>query len=212
MKAKGMRSFNVGKTIFRFAPAAAKIWQWKRSRKIRLLGFTLLELLIVMAIISTLASIAVYHYRIFIEQTQGIRADSDIEAIAKLIDEFREENGRYPDSLDELQGGPFIDPWGNPYQYVNIETADKKYWRRDRNNKPINTYYDLWSNGPDGDFSVQIKGDKARDDIIRAWDGLFIGTGEELDELYGKPRKWRHPDDDTPPVEGPPGQDKDKDK
>ena len=58
--------------MFRFAPAAAKIWQWKRSRKIRLLGFTLLELLIVMAIISTLASIAVYHYRIFIEQTQGI--------------------------------------------------------------------------------------------------------------------------------------------
>jgi len=219
VKAKGMRSSNVCKIILRFAPAAAKIRQWKQSRHIRVLGFTLLELLIVVAIMSTLATIAVYHYRIFIEQTQGIRADSDIEAIAKLIDEFRDDNGRYPDSLDELRGGPFIDPWGNPYQYVNIATAHHSEWRRDRNNKPINTYYDLWSNGPDGDFSVQIKGDKARDDIIRAWDGLFIGSGEELDELYGKPRKWRHPDDDTPPVEGPPGQekkdedeDKDKDK
>jgi hypothetical protein len=35
---------------------------------------------------------------------------------------------------------------------------------------------------------------------------MFIGSGQELDELYGKPRKWRHPEDDTPPVEGPPGE------
>jgi general secretion pathway protein G len=200
-----MRVFDFCKMMFRFRPAAAKMTQLKEYRTIRVLGFTLVELLVVVAIMSTLAAIAVYHYRVFIAQTQGIRAKSDIEAIAKLIDAFYEDNGRYPDSLDELEGGPFIDPWGNPYQFVNIATAHHKYWRRDRNNKPINTCYDLWSNGPDGDFGTQIRGEKSRDDIIRAWDGLFIGGGQELDELYGKPRKWRHPDDDTPPVEEPPG-------
>jgi general secretion pathway protein G len=206
-----MRLFEVCKNLFRSAPGVAKIREFKKFRTIRVLGFTLLELLIVVAIMSTLAAIAVYHYSIFIQQTKGIRAKSDIEAIAQQIDEFREDNGRYPDSLEELGGGPFIDPWGNPYQYVNIATAHRSLWRRDRNKKPINTYYDLWSNGPDGKFTTQIKGDPSRDDIIRAWDGLFIGGGQELDELYGHPRKWRHPDDDTPPVKGPPGQGKKND-
>jgi general secretion pathway protein G len=193
------------KSVPRARLAAETMRWWKETRTIRVLGFTLVELLVVVAIMSTLAAIAIYHYSILIERTEEIRAKSDIETIAKRIDEFKQENGRYPDSLAELEGGPFVDPWGNPYQYVNIATAHKKHWRRDRNNKPINTYYDLWSNGSDGEFSVQIRGDKGRDDIIRAWDGQFIGSGQELDELYGKPRKWQHPEDDTPPVEGPPG-------
>jgi general secretion pathway protein G len=194
------------KNLFRSRLSAATIRRWKKARTIRVLGFTLVELLIVVAIMSTLAAIAIYHYTLLIEKTEEIRAKSDIETIAKLINEFKEANGRYPDSLAELEGGPFVDPWGNPYQYVNIATAHRSQWRRDRNNKPINTYYDLWSNGQDGEFSAQIRGDKGLDDIIRAWDGMFIGSGHELDELYGKPRKWRHPEDDTPPVEGPPGE------
>jgi general secretion pathway protein G len=189
------------KSMLRTRLAAEKMRWRKEIRTIRVLGFTVVELLIVMAIMSTLAAIAIYHYRILIEQTEEIRAKSDIEAIAKRIDEFKQENGRYPESLGELEGGPFVDPWGNPYQYVNIATAVKGHWRKDRNNNPINSFYDLWSNGPDGVSVKQIRGGEARDDIIRAWDGQFIGSGQELDDLYGKPRKWRHPEDETPPIE-----------
>lgn len=179
------------------------------SRSVEITGFTLIELLIVMAILSILATIAYYHYSGFITQTQETRAIADIKQIAQLIEEFNETNGRYPSDLSELNRGPFTDPWGNPYQYVYIAEDDKKgkdkqKARRDRNQKPINTYYDLWSNGADGDYQQQVNGAKSRDDIIRAWDGSFVGLGKNLDELYGQPRPWKHPTDDTPGGTAPP--------
>ena len=97
------------KSLFRSHLRAAIIRRWKKGRTIRVLGFTLVELLIVVAIMSTLAAIAIYHYRLLIEQTEEIRAKSDIETIAKLIDAFKEANDRYPDSLAELEGGPFVE-------------------------------------------------------------------------------------------------------
>jgi len=172
------------------------------SRSVEITGFTLIELLIVMAIISVLASIAYYKYSAFIDQTKETKAIADVKQIAQLIEDFREAKGRYPVDLSELERGEFKDPWGNPYQYVNIAEDDKKgsdkqKARRDRNQKPINTYYDLWSNGADGDYQQQVNGAKSRDDIIYAWDGSFVGLGKDLDELYGKPRAWKHPSDDT---------------
>jgi prepilin-type N-terminal cleavage/methylation domain-containing protein len=185
------------------------------SRSVEITGFTLIELLIVMAIISVLATIAYYKYSAFIDQTKDTKAIADLKQIAQLIDDFKEVNGRYPENLDELGRGTFKDPWGNPYQYVNISEDDKKgkdkqKARRDRNQKPINTYFDLWSNGADGDFQQQVNGAKSRDDIIYAWDGSFVGLGKDLDELYGKPRSWKHPSDDmTEDTDKDKGKDKD---
>ena len=187
------------------------------SRSVEITGFTLIELLIVMAIISVLASIAYYKYSAFIDQTKETKAIADLKEIARLIDDFQERTGRYPASLDDLERGPFRDPWGNLYQFVNISEDDKKgsdkqKARRDRNQKPINTYYDLWSNGADGDYQQQVNGAKSRDDIIYAWDGSFVGLGKDLDELYGKPRAWKHPSDDTTGDTTPPTTEKDKGK
>jgi len=186
-------------------------------RSVEITGFTLIELLIVMAIISVLASIAYYKYSAFIDQTKETKAIADVKQIAQLIEDFREAKGRYPVDLSELERGEFKDPWGNPYQYVNIAEDDKKgsdkqKARRDRNQKPINTYYDLWSNGADGDYQQQVNGAKSRDDIIYAWDGSFVGLGKDLDELYGKPRAWKHPSDDTTDDTTPPTTEKDKGK
>jgi prepilin-type N-terminal cleavage/methylation domain-containing protein len=194
------------------------------SRSVEITGFTLIELMIVMAIISVLATIGYFKYSAFIEQTKVTKAIAEVKEIARMIDEFKDLNGRYPENLDELGRGTFKDPWGNPYQYVNIAEDDKKgsdkqKARRDRNQKPINTYYDLWSIGADGDYQQQVNGAKSRDDIIYAWDGDFVGLGKDLDELYGKPRSWKHPTDDTPDETTPPttlppddGKGKDKDK
>ena len=185
------------------------------SRSVEITGFTLIELLIVMAIISILATIGFIKYSGFIEKTKITKAMADIKQIAQLIEDFKELKGRYPNDLgdlNELKKGEFSefkDPWGHPYQYVYIAEDDKKgkdeqKARRDRNQKPINTYYDLWSNGADGDYQQQVNGAKSRDDIIRAWDGEFVGLGKDLDDLYGKPRSWKHPTDDTPGEPAPP--------
>jgi len=185
------------------------------SRSVEITGFTLIELLIVMAIISILATIGFIKYSAFIDQTKETKAIADVKQIAQFIEEFNERNGRYPNTLSELDKGEFKDPWGNSYQYVYIADDDKKdkekqKARRDRNQKPINTYYDLWSNGADGDYQQQVNGAKSRDDIIRAWDGEFVGLGKNLDELYGKPRSWKHPTDDTADEPTTPEEEKDK--
>ena len=192
------------------------------SRSGEITGFTLIELLIVMAIIAVLSTIGFYQYSSFIERTKVTKAIADIKQIEQLVENFKELHGRYPDELSELNKGEFKDPWGNPYQYVSIAEDDKKgkdhqKARQDRNQKPINTYYDLWSNGADGDYQKQVNGAKSRDDILRAWDGDFVGLGKDLDDLYGKPRKWKHstddtPDEPTPPTTVPPDDDKGKGK
>jgi prepilin-type N-terminal cleavage/methylation domain-containing protein len=173
------------------------------SGSVEITGFALIELLIVMAILSVLATIGYFKYTALIEQTKVTKAIADIKEIARLIDDFQELRGRYPENLEELGRGTFTDPWGNSYQYVNIAEDDKKgankqKARRDRNQKPINTYYDLWSNGADGDYQQQVNGAKSRDDIIYAWDGQFVGLGKNLDDLYGKPTPWSPPAGETP--------------
>jgi general secretion pathway protein G len=154
------------------------------KRRVEPKGFTLLELLIVVAIIGTLASIAISTHSGIIQKAKIVKAIADIKNISIILDNFYQDNNVYPDTLEQVGLGALRDPWGNPYQYVNLATAPQQQWRRDRNNKPINTFYDLYSNGPDGDSQKQVNGAKSRDDIIRAWDGAFIGQGKALDELW----------------------------
>ncbi len=174
-------------------------------------GLTLIELLIVLAILGILAGIAISTYYGTIEKAKIVLAIADIKNIATSLDNFYEQNQVYPDTLDQLGLGGLRDLWGNPYQYVNIATAPPQEWRRDRNAKPINTLYDLWSNGPDGDSQKQVNAAKSRDDIIRAWDGAFIGMGKAFDEL------WHQKDQDQgkgqdPGQGGGQGKDEDKDQ
>jgi len=44
---------------------------------------------------------------------------------------------------------------------------------------PLNTDYDLYSQGPDGQSVSPLTAAKSRDDIIRANNGDFIGTAED---------------------------------
>jgi general secretion pathway protein G len=42
---------------------------------------------------------------------------------------------------------------------------------------PINTTYDLYSKGKDGDSSPPLTARASQDDVVRANDGGFIGLG-----------------------------------
>lgn len=52
---------------------------------------------------------------------------SEIKEIEFEIDQFYKDNGRYPDSLFDIFDAVPLDPWGNPYQYLNINDAQDEF-------------------------------------------------------------------------------------
>ena len=124
-------------------------------------GFTLIEILLVLMIISVLAALTVPN---FLKQGKNAMRDAakaEIDAnLSTALDLYELDNGRYPTTEQGLQAlitepttapapkkwnGPYIkkkksipeDPWGSDYVYVFPGTHDADE-------------YDLSSYGPDG--------------------------------------------------------------
>jgi general secretion pathway protein G len=73
-----------------------------------------------------------------------------------------------------------MDPWGNPYQYLNLTGgAPPGQARKDKFLVPINSTFDLYSMGPDGESQPPLTAEASRDDIIRANDGGYLGRASE---------------------------------
>lgn len=145
-------------------------------------GFTLVDLLIVVIILSLLAAVAVPSYKQFVVRAKNARAIGDIGSMSIEIDKFRlKNNGALPNSLAELNMDIPLDPWKNPYQYLNIEVAGSGVagLRKDAHMNPLNSDYDLFSAGADGESRDPLSNDHSRDDIVRANNGTFIGLGED---------------------------------
>ena len=148
------------------------------KRRTRLFGFTLIEVMVVIAIIGILAAIAVPSFAAYRERARVAVCVTDIQTISKEIIAFGIEKGRFPDSLAEVGWDSKSDPWGNLYQYLKIDGAGKKVTgkaRKDRFLVPINSDFDLYSMGPDGNTATPLNAKASQDDIIRASDGSFVG-------------------------------------
>ena len=65
-------------------------------------GFTLLELLVVMAIIATLLTIAVPRYFRSLERSREAVLKQDIATLRETIDKFYGDTGKYPETLEIL--------------------------------------------------------------------------------------------------------------
>jgi general secretion pathway protein G len=141
----------------------------RRSRRSGL-GFTLVELLVVLAILGLLAGLVGPQVMKFLGSSKTKTAALQIEDLGATLDLYRLEIGRYPSTSEGLEAlvsdpgnapnwnGPYLkkgevpkDPWGNDYQY-----------RAPGENGP----YDIWSLGADG----QEGGDGEAQDI-QSWVG-----------------------------------------
>jgi general secretion pathway protein G len=122
-------------------------------------GFTLVELLLVIIIIATLAAIVVPRFAGRSEEARVAKAKADIAILENQLDIYAQDNlDRYPTTEQGLRSlreqpttppvpkkwkGPYIkkgvpkDPWENDYKYVCP-------------GKHNPSSYDLWSMGPDG--------------------------------------------------------------
>ena len=143
------------------------------------LGFTLLEIMVVVVIMGMLASIVSFN-------VMGSKADAevrktriDIKNIQQALDLYKLDNSRYPTTEQGLKAlikkptaspvpnnwkkGGYVqelpeDPWGNKYQYANpgVHNPDS---------------YDLYSFGPDQE--------EGSDDDIGNWQSEADGDDDD---------------------------------
>jgi general secretion pathway protein G len=144
-------------------------------------GFTLLETIIVLAILGVLAGMAIPAFQNNKDKARVFVAISDIKTIQDKIHEYFDEKGSFPPGLADIGFGDQEDPWGNPYQYMPItgKPGEVGKLRKDRNTIPINTDFDLYSKGKDGKTASPLTATNSQDDIVRANNGGYIGLASE---------------------------------
>ena len=150
----------------------------------------MVEMIVVVAIILTISAIAVPNMIAAIRQAKIAKAVGDIHSIGTDIEGYRVVNNRFPDALTDLcvglpcqtSGYPYLnDPWYNPYQYLNFANVKGKGpMRKDRFLVPLNTFYDLYSMGEDGQTVAPLTAKVSQDDIIWANDGDFVGLASDF--------------------------------
>ena len=133
----------------------------KNSRPGRQSGFTLIEIMVVMVILSILAAIIVPKIMNRPEEARLTKARQDIRALDSALRLYKLDNYIYPSTdqgLEALVTKPatepiprkwisggyidhlFNDPWGKPYQYMN---------------PGIHGNIDIFSAGPDGEIGTK---------------------------------------------------------
>jgi len=176
----------------------------ERSRR----GFTLVEIAIVLAIVGVVAALASTSYQAYIERVRVLRAVIEIKNFSTQLEGYLADGGSLPPTLADAGLGAPRDPWGNPYQYLPLAGSTlpgggggggggggkggsggsgggggggaPAQARKDRFLVPINTDFDLYSMGKDGESVPALTAAKSRDDVVRAANGAFIGLASKF--------------------------------
>ncbi|KAF1722242.1 type II secretion system protein G (GspG) [Pseudoxanthomonas wuyuanensis] len=65
-------------------------------------GFSLIELIVVVAIIALLLVVALPRYQSSLDRAEFVALSSSLRTMRESIDRFHEDKGRYPQNLEEL--------------------------------------------------------------------------------------------------------------
>lgn len=112
-------------------------------------GFTLIEIMIVVIIISVLAGSAVFIFRGSVEKTKRTAVERDFSTFENALEAYKLYNDTYPTSEEGLQKlidaallkkkkKTLLDPWSNPYQYryPGESGDDPEIWSFGADGKP----------------------------------------------------------------------------
>jgi general secretion pathway protein G len=120
-----------------------------RNRALRRGGFTLMEVLVVVAILVIMAGTGGVIYINYLQKAKMDRAKMDVQALTVAVQAYEANYGNLPTSLQQLtqlmpdgtkatvEASQLLDPWGNMYQYNPQGT------HHGATGKP-----DIWSQGP----------------------------------------------------------------
>jgi general secretion pathway protein G len=160
---------------------------------------------IVLAVVAALASLAGTQYTKLLDRARVASAVSEMQAVSRLLDNLKLDETELPDTLAEVDA-ELVDPWGRPYEYLKLVgtlppghasgdpsglphvsaqppgkgAEEPAQPRKDRFLVPINTDYDLYSRGADGQTEKQLDRTVSRDDVIRAANGGYFGLAENF--------------------------------
>jgi general secretion pathway protein G len=138
-------------------------------------AFTFIELIVTIAIIGVLAGIAAPMYADFKYTTQVTTAQAILREIESGVNMYYYKYGTYPLSLSDCMQQVPLDPWGNPYVYLSSQDPNwSSQYRTDLDFQPLNSDFDLYSMGVDGQTQRSIAAITSKDDILRAGNGSFV--------------------------------------
>ena len=124
-------------------------------------GFTLVELLVVMAIIAVLSGIGIISFMSSQQKARDAKRKADLRNLSGALEAFYNDHGQYPRDVDGLIGGcgdsstistsPTGCAWGNPFKLSDKDTYYVTQLPKDPNHKKYyyessdGTYYVLYA-------------------------------------------------------------------
>jgi general secretion pathway protein G len=149
-------------------------------------GFTLIELIMVVALIAVLATLSLSSFANLKTNAKNGRCKAEIRTLEKSILASFTDKGHLPTALTRAEIGSDADvkdPWGHPYVYYDIASGLGTPYT-DINTDDLNTDFDLYSMGQDGATATNLVPDPVAnvasfDDIVRCNDGSTVELGKD---------------------------------
>ncbi|MCZ7583492.1 MAG: type II secretion system major pseudopilin GspG [Deltaproteobacteria bacterium] len=111
-------------------------------------GFTLLEIMVVVIIIGTIAGLVGVKVLDRLEEAREHSAKAQMASIKSALDLFKMDNGFYPPSEIGIAALISGDRFGGK-AYLNSDTVPMDPWNMPYGYVSDGTVYSVWSNGPD---------------------------------------------------------------
>jgi general secretion pathway protein G len=128
-----------------------RTWE-RRARAAARGGFTLIEVLLVVAILGILAGVAVVGLKGRTQKANIAACRTSIQAVQTAVDVYETDNGVYPPSLQALLTRTSENNWNGPY--IRDARMPKDPWGSEFQYSAKGETYEIRSAGPDGQMGT----------------------------------------------------------